>query len=180
MTRMAFAILLLLAIGSGLGLWLANSSTGIFGPTITLGSLATYGPPGYRFEARFAARPRCSVGIYHSRQCEDTKWERYTFLVIVTKLSAIPARFRPSDLIGGTQGVIVEFGRSHGRPIRGRRTSIQCESVGDPSRPNQKCSATLLVTDGKTVWDVVTSETFGRVDTEPMTEFLDAFRPTEG
>lgn len=180
MTRMAFGILLLVAIGAGIGLWLVAGSTGASGPNIALGSLAAYGPPGYRFEARFATRPRCTVDIYHSRQCEDTKWERYTFLVIVTKLSAIPARFRPSDLIGRTQGVIVEFGRSYGEPIRGRRTSIQYASVGDPSRPKQQCSATLLVTDGKTVWDVVTSETFVRVDTEPMTEFLDSFRPIEG
>jgi hypothetical protein len=37
----------------------------------------------------------------------------------------------------------------------------------------------MIVTDGVTVWDVVTAETFATVNTRPMTEFLDSFRPIE-
>jgi len=164
----------LAAIAIGVGVSASSWSAPVSGPPVPSAVSHEYGPPGYRFEASFPGKVACVPGIFRTRQCLSGKRGVDTFLVDVYKFDAEPAKYRPSGPLVNARGKTVRFGRVHGvvAPVR-------CTEVGQISHVQQQCSAAMIVTDGVTVWDVVTAETFATVNTRPMTEFLDSFRPIE-
>jgi hypothetical protein len=170
------AVLVAIAIGVGVS---ASSWTEPTGPPVPPGVLHEYGPPGYRFEASFPGKARCWQGVWHIHYCESAKpaspFPKYVFMVEVANLAAFPKKYRPSNPLSGATGTEVRFGRAHGFV-----EPTQCQEVGQAPHVQQNCAIEMIVTDGATVWDVVTSETFVSVDTHPMTQFLESFRPIEG
>jgi hypothetical protein len=170
-------VLVVIAIGVGVS---ASWWTEPAGPPVPSGVLHEYGPPGYRFAATFPGKARCWQGPWSLHYCEsakgvETPFATYVFLVEVSNLVAIPKKYRPSSPLSGASGRQVRFGRAHG--VVG---PTECQEVGQAPHLQQNCAIDMIVTDGATVWDVVTSETFVKVNTHPMTRFLESFRPIEG
>jgi hypothetical protein len=163
---------LLIMVGAGVACsGCTNGPTVAAGPNLTLGRLKVYGAPGYRFKVRFPGVMHCSPRPFDTRLCLTHPSALYSFLVEVSKFYAEPSRYRPSSPWANAHGESIAFGAIHGRS-----TGISCQESGK----DQQCSASMLVSDGRTIWYLVASETFARVNTVPMKEFLASFRPLEG
>ncbi len=170
------AVLVVIAIGVGVS---ASSWTEPTGPPVPSGVLRDYGPPDYRFEASFPGKATCWEEGQILHFCSSVKPEspfpEYVFMVEAWNIKGFLKKFLRASPLAGVKGEQVRFGRAHGviEPT-------ECMEVGQAPHLQQNCAIDMIVTDGATVWDVVTSETFVSVNTRPMTRFLESFRPIEG
>lgn len=160
-----FVVAVFVVIGIGVGV----GALGWNEPLPGTGVSHEYGLSGYRFRARFPGPVKCTViqeGALAVHVCESNE-SRVGFTVVV---SGGPP---PSDILSAlnARGKTVRFG-----PIYGYRTPIRCDAVG-LAHHEQSCGAEMLLTDGKTSWQVGVFGTVPSGTTQPMTQFLDSFRP---
>jgi hypothetical protein len=163
-----------LIIGISVGTWDHRGSGTAPSPATHPGSL--YGPPGYRFRASFPGKVSCLIGPFETHVCSSDVAGVHVFSVTVSKIDALPPARRVTNPLAETHGKTVTYGQVHGV----ESPSPSCQQVGEGLNTEQECTADLLATDGKTVWDVVTTEFSKSNVVQPEIQFLGSFRPLGG